>query len=364
MLLHAAFGGSTNLLLHIPAIAHAAGLRRPTVDDWHRINKQTPRLVDALPERPAQSSDRPGVHGGRRARGDAAPARGWACSISTSSPSPARRSARSSTGGKAATGGGRRAPASQASDGVDPDRVIMSADAARANGLASTVVFPVGNVAPEGSVIKATAIAPSVIGRRRRLPASRTGARLRLGARRDRGDQGRRRRADRPQRRDRADRRRTARHGDGRNLPAHLRPQVHPVGRDGGDRDRRALLRRVDRRVHRPRRARGAGRRPDRQARRRRRHRDRDRPPRSERPGQPRRGRRAGRSIPRRPARLLASRAPHPELRAHPDLPDDTRLWAALQAASGGPWAGCVYDVDRIIEVITAGLNARSRYSK
>jgi dihydroxyacid dehydratase/phosphogluconate dehydratase len=62
--------------------------------------------------------------------------------------------------------------------------------------------------------------------------------------------------------------------------------------------------------------------------------------------------------------RLLASRAPHPELRAHPELPGDTRLWAALQAASGGPWAGCVYDVDRIVEVITAGLNARSRYSK
>src|SRR5581483_2533530 len=30
MTIHAAFGGSTNLLLHIPAIAHAAGLRRPT----------------------------------------------------------------------------------------------------------------------------------------------------------------------------------------------------------------------------------------------------------------------------------------------------------------------------------------------
>ena len=31
MVVHAAFGGSTNLLLHIPAIAHAAKLRRPTV---------------------------------------------------------------------------------------------------------------------------------------------------------------------------------------------------------------------------------------------------------------------------------------------------------------------------------------------
>ena len=52
MLVHAAFGGSTNLLLHIPAIAHAAGLRAPTVDDWIRINRSTPRLVDALPNGP------------------------------------------------------------------------------------------------------------------------------------------------------------------------------------------------------------------------------------------------------------------------------------------------------------------------
>ncbi|MCU0252796.1 MAG: dihydroxy-acid dehydratase, partial [Vicinamibacterales bacterium] len=52
MLLHAAFGGSTNLLLHVPAIAHAAGLPRPAVDDWDRVNRATPRLVDALPNGP------------------------------------------------------------------------------------------------------------------------------------------------------------------------------------------------------------------------------------------------------------------------------------------------------------------------
>src|SRR5258708_30518159 len=52
MLVHAAFGGSTNLLLHIPAIAHAAGLKPPTVQDWRRINRSTPRLVDALPNGP------------------------------------------------------------------------------------------------------------------------------------------------------------------------------------------------------------------------------------------------------------------------------------------------------------------------
>jgi dihydroxyacid dehydratase/phosphogluconate dehydratase len=53
MLAHAAFGGSTNLLIHVPAIAHAAGLRRPTVDDWRRVNAAVPRLVDALPNGPS-----------------------------------------------------------------------------------------------------------------------------------------------------------------------------------------------------------------------------------------------------------------------------------------------------------------------
>ena len=46
--------------------------------------------------------------------------------------------------------------------------------------------------------------------------------------------------------------------------------------------------------------------------------------------------------------RLLAEREPRPDLSPRPDLPDDTRLWAALQHASGGPWGGCVYDVDAI----------------
>ena len=55
MLVHAAFGGSTNLLLHIPAIAHAAGLVRPTVQDWIRVNRATPRLVDALPNGPRRA---------------------------------------------------------------------------------------------------------------------------------------------------------------------------------------------------------------------------------------------------------------------------------------------------------------------
>jgi dihydroxyacid dehydratase/phosphogluconate dehydratase len=52
MVTHAAFGGSTNLILHLPAIAHAAGLKRPTAEDWARINRMVPRIVDALPNGP------------------------------------------------------------------------------------------------------------------------------------------------------------------------------------------------------------------------------------------------------------------------------------------------------------------------
>jgi dihydroxyacid dehydratase/phosphogluconate dehydratase len=52
MVVHSAFGGSTNLLLHLPAVAHAAGLPRPTVRDWIEVNRATPRLVSALPNGP------------------------------------------------------------------------------------------------------------------------------------------------------------------------------------------------------------------------------------------------------------------------------------------------------------------------
>jgi dihydroxyacid dehydratase/phosphogluconate dehydratase len=49
---------------------------------------------------------------------------------------------------------------------------------------------------------------------------------------------------------------------------------------------------------------------------------------------------------------LLDERTTHAGLAPHPSLPDDTRLWAALQRASGGTWAGCVYDVDLIIKAL------------
>jgi dihydroxyacid dehydratase/phosphogluconate dehydratase len=49
-------------------------------------------------------------------------------------------------------------------------------------------------------------------------------------------------------------------------------------------------------------------------------------------------------------AKILEARDVHPQLSADPEIPDDTRLWAALQTASGGTWGGCVYDVDAILK--------------
>ncbi len=56
-----------------------------------------------------------------------------------------------------------------------------------------------------------------------------------------------------------------------------------------------------------------------------------------------------------RGAKLLAERSPHPDLAADPELPDDTRLWAALQAEGGGTWGGCVYDTDAILAALGRG---------
>src|SRR5437879_1423427 len=163
MLVHAAFGGSTNLLLHIPAIAHAAGLRPPTLDDWIRVNRATPRLVDALPNGPrGHPTVQVFMAGGvpevmlhlRRMgllHGEVLTATGDTLDTTLDwwATSDRRREARARLAAGAA---------------VAPDDVIMGPDAARRAGLTSTVVFPVGNLAPEGAVIKATALDPSVVG--------------------------------------------------------------------------------------------------------------------------------------------------------------------------------------------------------
>jgi putative YjhG/YagF family dehydratase len=163
MVVHAAFGGSTNLILHLPAVAHAAGLRRPTAADWTATNRQVGRLVDALPNGPRSfTTVQVFLAGGvpevmlhlRRAglldsgvltvSGETLDAAldWWEAS--------ARRVELR-----------RRL---QERDGVDPDEVIMDPARAARAGLTSTVTFPHGNLAPEGSVIKSTAIDPSVVG--------------------------------------------------------------------------------------------------------------------------------------------------------------------------------------------------------
>lgn len=162
MLVHAAFGGSTNLLLHIPAIAHAAGLRRPTVEDWRRVNRAVPRLVDALPNGPTNhvtvrvflAGGVPEVMLHLRRRGllhrDAVTITGRTWDDVLDEWEDSERRAR------------LRARLVEA-DGIDPDDVISPPDRAGAKGMTSTVCFPEGNLAPGGSVIKSTAIDPSVL---------------------------------------------------------------------------------------------------------------------------------------------------------------------------------------------------------
>ena len=161
MVVHAAFGGSTNLLLHIPAIAHAAGLRRPTVEDWNAINRKTPRLVDALPNGPVGhvtvkvflAGGVPEVLLNLRDLAlfdeECLTVAGvpWSVLLDWWGKSERRKRLRGLL----------------EKEGVDPDDVIMNPRRAAEKGLTSTVTFPTGNLAPQGSVIKSTAIHPSVV---------------------------------------------------------------------------------------------------------------------------------------------------------------------------------------------------------
>jgi xylonate dehydratase len=62
-------------------------------------------------------------------------------------------------------------------------------------------------------------------------------------------------------------------------------------------------------------------------------------------------------------SRLLERRGPRPDLAADAALPDDTRIWAALQDVSGGAWGGSVYDTESILRVIAAGKRALGQRS-
>jgi putative YjhG/YagF family dehydratase len=352
MVVHAAFGGSTNLLLHIPAIAHAAGLRRPTVEDWEAVNRSVPRLVSVLPNGPVNhptvrvflAGGVPEVMLHLRKLGllheDAVGASGAELGAALDWWEGSERRAR------------LRALLLER-DGVDPDDVIMSPDAARARGLTSTVTFPRGNLAPEGAVIKSTAIDPRVVdadGVYRKRGRARVFTRERDAVRaiKSHGPD-------------------AVRAGEiivlicggpmgtgmeeiyqvtsalkhiswGKEVAVitdarfsgvstgacvgHVGPEALAGGPIGRVRDGDLIEIVVDRV-----------------------------------------GLRGSLNLvgegdavfgPEEGARVLAARPPRPDLAAHPSLPDDTRLWAALQQAGGGTWGGCVYDVDSILARLSA----------
>jgi len=163
MVVHAAFGGSTNLLLHIPAIAHAAGVPLPTVHDWIDVNRKVPRLVSVLPNGPVHhptvrvflAGGVPEVMLHLRKLGlldtEALTATGTTLGQNLDAWEKSERRTRF------------RALLRDL-DGVEADDVILPPPRARERGLTSTLIFPRGNLAPDGSVVKATSIDPSVVG--------------------------------------------------------------------------------------------------------------------------------------------------------------------------------------------------------
>ena len=358
MVVHAAFGGSTNLLLHIPAIAHAAGLTPPTVADWSRINRATPRLVDALPNGPRNypTVDVFGAGGVPEVMLHLRDAGLLHTDVTTITglhlgaildgwrESRRRQECRERTAGA----------------GTDPDSVIMDRDRALAAGLTSTVVFPVGNIAPEGAVVKATAIDPSVVDgdgtyRHRGTVRLFTSEASAIAAIKSTGGNVAPLAA--------GDVLVVAGIGPAgtgmeeiyqitsalKYLPwgktvsvltdarfsgvstgaciGHIGPEALAGGPIGCLRDGDTVSLFVDRTE-----LRGSVDLVATQA--------------------------EGELTAEAAAKVLEKRGPHPDLRPNPDLPADTRLWAALQSASGGTWAGAVYDPDRIIAALEAGLRA------
>lgn len=349
MVVHAAFGGSTNLLLHIPAVAYHAGIRRPTVEDWAAINRRVPRLVDALPNGPLMhptvrvflAGGVPEVMLHLRDLGlldlSALTATGEPLSdvLTWWEHSERRRALRQVLVQR---------------DRVDPDTVIMSRDLARSRGLTSTVCFPTGNLAPEGSVIKSTAIDASVVdadgiyrkvgpakvftSERAAIAAIKThqivaGDVLVLICRGPLGSGMEETYQVTSALKYLAFGKHVAVVTDARfsgvstgACIGHVGPEAlagGPIGKlRDGDRiriviDRTTLAGTVDFV-----------------------------------------GEAAGPEVSAAEgARILAARPARPDLAADPDLPDDTRLWAALQRVSGGTWAGCVYDVEAILARLT-----------
>lgn len=353
MVVHAAFGGSTNLLLHIPAIAHAAKLNVPAVDDWIQVNHEVPRLVSVLPNGPEyHATVRVFLAGGvpevmlQLRRDNLIDERAL-----TATGEPLQRVLDWWENSERRWKLRKRL---MDEDGISPDRVIMDRLTASARGLTSTVTFPTGNIAPNGAVIKSTAIDLSVIdedgvyrhtgpvkaytSERDAIEAIKNGSIMAgdvlvlMG----RGPTG-------------TGMEETYQLTSAlKHLPfgkhvclitdarfsgvstgaciGHVGPEAlagGPIGKlKDGDIvqvviDRKNLVGTVD----------FIG--------------EVDR-----------------KFTPTEGAKILEQRSPHEGLSADPDLPEDTRLWAALQTVSGGTWRGSVYDVDRIVEVLEAGKKA------
>ena len=360
MAVHAAVGGSTNLLLHMPAIAHAAGRRRMTVEDWNRVNLNVPRLVDVLPNGPVGHPT----------------TQLYAAGGVPEVMLHLRKLGLIDTSVMTATGqtleenlnwwedSERRHDTRKylvEVDGVDPDNVIMSPERAASKNLTSTVTFPMGNIAPEGSVIKSTAIDPSVVDEDnvyRKLGPARVfrSERSAMAAIKSRDDNEKIKAGDimvvtcggplgtgmeevyqlTAALKHLSYGKQVALITDARfsgvstgACIGHVGPEAlagGPIGRvEDGDMieifvDRKNLsgklnLVGIDGEV---------------------------------------KGVDWGTSE-------LEKRGEPDDLAPHPQLPDDSRLWAALQSASGGTWGGCVFDVDSIVETLEAGKKALGR---
>jgi len=354
MVVHAAFGGSTNLLLHIPAIAHAAGLRRPTIEDWIDVNSKVPRLVSVLPNGPVHHPTvRVFLAGGvpevmlHLRQLNLVDTGVLTVSGKTLNEvlDEWERSERRT----------RFREILRQQDGVNPDDVIMSPEQAKARGLTSTVTFPRGNICPEGAVIKSTAIDVSVIDAdgvyRKEGPARIfTSERAAITAIKEK----------RVQSGDVMVLAGIGPMGTGmeetyqvtsalKYLPfgkhvalitdarfsgvstgaciGHVGPEALAGGPIGKLRDGDVIRIEINRNTNT-----GA----------------------VDFVGEGDR-----RFTPEEGARILAARALRTDLAANPNLPDDTRLWAALQQASGGTWGGCVFDAERIVETLRAGINSQ-----
>ena len=353
MVLHAAFGGSTNLLLHIPAIAHAAGLKRPTVDDWVSVNRRVPRLVSVLPNGPIyHPTVRVFLAGGvpevmlhLRQLGllntDAMTVTGKTLgeNLDWWEKSERRLCFRKLL---------------QELDGVDADEVIFAPDKAHERGLTGTMIFPRGNLAPEGSVVKATAIDPSVVDAdgvyRKEGPArvfvSEKDAMTAIKAGRIKAGDVLVLTGIGPMGTGMEETYQVT--GALKHLPfgkqvalltdarfsglstgaciGHIGPEGLAGGPIGKVLDGDIIRIRIDRNRNEA--------------------------------SVDLVGEGEHRFTPDEGAKILTSRATRKELSPHPALPDDTRLWAALQHASGGTWAGCVYDVEQITATLEAGRAA------